>query len=292
MMKQMNHSIVIKARPEVVWETITDPRKYQEWSCVFMEGSYFDGGWNQDDAIRFLTINSDGKLEGMVSEIAESRYPEFISIRHLGYIMDGVVDTESEAIKAWAPSYENYTLDLIDGDHTRFTVNMDTEDAYTEMFEEIWPKALELVKKISEESQSEPMRITVRTFIPRPVESVWNGFTQPEHITAWNYASEDWYCPEAVNHPISGGTFDYTMASRDGKMSFHFKGTYTKVVPHEQICYVLGDGREVFVTFNSMLGGVVVEEIFVAEDFHSYLQQRQGWQSILENFAAYVEKHL
>jgi uncharacterized protein YndB with AHSA1/START domain len=280
------------ARPEVVWETITDPRKYEEWSLVFSEGSYFDGGWNQGDAIRFLTIDSDGKLEGMVSEIAESRYPTFISIRHLGYIMDGIVDTESETIKAWAPSYENYTLDSIDEGQTKFTVNMDTEEGYTEMFEELWPKALEQVKKISEETQSKPMRITIRTFIHRPIESVWKGFTQSEHITAWNYASDDWHCPEAVNHLIDGGTFDYTMASRDGKVSFHFEGTYTKIVPHEQICYVLGDGRAVSVTFNSIDSGIAVEETFDAEGFHTYLQQRQGWQSILENFAAYVEKHL
>ena len=46
----------------------------------------------------------------MVSEIAENKPNEFISIRHLGYIANGIEDTQSEAIRAWAPAYENYTF--------------------------------------------------------------------------------------------------------------------------------------------------------------------------------------
>jgi hypothetical protein len=37
----------------------------------------------------------------MVAEIAENRRNEFISIRHLGFIANGIVDTTSEVVKAW-----------------------------------------------------------------------------------------------------------------------------------------------------------------------------------------------
>ena len=49
----------------------------------------------------------------MVAEIAESRNNEFISIRHLGYVANGVEDTTSDAIRAWAPAYENYTFSAV-----------------------------------------------------------------------------------------------------------------------------------------------------------------------------------
>lgn len=288
-MNQVKYSIIINARPEVVWETITDPRKYEEWTYIFSEGSFFDGGWNQGDSIRFLTINSHNKPEGMISEIAESKYPTYISIRHLGFIMDGVEDTTR---KESEPAYENYTLELLNEDQTKFTVDMDIEEEYIEMFEDVWPKAMEKVKEISEDAKSKPMKITIRTRISRPIQTVWEGFTRSEHVTKWNHASDDWHCPEAVNNLVEGGGFDYTMASKDGKVSFHFEGKYTKIIPHEQICYVLDDGREISVNFSSIDGGVAIEETFDAEGTHTLLQQRQGWQAILDSFAKYTEQNL
>ncbi len=291
-MNKISKSIIINASPEVIWETITDPRKYQDWTYVFGGNSYFEGGWNEGDAIHFLTKDEEGNLQGMVAEIAKSRYPAFISIRHLGYMADDEsADTANESLKSLAPAYENYTLDLMDDGQTKFTVDVDTQEEYMEMFEDAWPKALELVKSISEESKSQPMKITINTFVQSSIESVWNGFTQPEHITSWNYASDDWHCPEAVNDLKEGGTFDYIMASKDGKASFHFGGTYTKIIHHEKICYELSNGREVCVFFKPMDGGVFVEETFDAEDSNSYPEQRQGWQAILENFADHVEKN-
>lgn len=43
----------------------------------------------------------------MISEIAESRADEFISIRHLGFITNGIEVTRGEPIRAWALAYEN-----------------------------------------------------------------------------------------------------------------------------------------------------------------------------------------
>ena len=86
----------------------------------------------------------------MVSEIAESTYPQHISIRHIGMISNGVIDMTSDLVKAWAPSYENYTLEKL-GDHqTRFVLDMDANEEYYDMFMDMWPKALGLVKEIAE----------------------------------------------------------------------------------------------------------------------------------------------
>ena len=149
-MKKLNLEIDIDASREKIWASIVDVNLYRLWAVEFIEGSYFEGGWKKGDAIQFLVLNEAGKEEGMVSEIAESDYPNFISIRHLGYIMDGVTDTTSDLVKAWAPSYENYTLEALGDQKTRFKLDMEVEDDYYDMMLEMWQRAIQKLKLINE----------------------------------------------------------------------------------------------------------------------------------------------
>jgi uncharacterized protein YndB with AHSA1/START domain len=71
-------------------------------------------------------------------------------------------------------------------------------------------------------------------------------------------------------------------------MGFDFAGTYTKVIPHKLIEYAFGD-RTAQVDFSPGPTGVAVRVTFDSEQTHSIEQQRQGWQSILNSFAHYVE---
>lgn len=155
-MKKIKLDIEINAPREDVWEAVIDDAKYRQWTSVFSAGSFFEGGWNKGDAIRFLVEKEEGR-EGMVSEIAESIYPEFISIRHLGYISSGVEDTTSEEVKKWAPAYENYTLKELGNGKTKFIVEADTTEEYYQMFLDLWPKALEKLKEVSEEKEIKDM---------------------------------------------------------------------------------------------------------------------------------------
>lgn len=104
--KRIQFSVTIDAPAHVVWQHITDADSYRKWAAAFGEGSHFEGTWAPGTKMRFLAANGDG----MVSEIAESRSGEFLSIRHLGFVANGVEDTTSDAARAWAPAYENYTL--------------------------------------------------------------------------------------------------------------------------------------------------------------------------------------
>lgn len=149
-MKKIKMDIEINAPREAVWDAIVNNVKYRLWTSAFAEGSFFEGGWNKGDVIRFLGINKEGRKEGMVAEIAESRFPEFISIRHLGYTSNGVDDTTSDAIKAWTPAYENYTLEEMGKGRTLFSVEVDSTDEYYPMFMEMWPRALQNLKEVSE----------------------------------------------------------------------------------------------------------------------------------------------
>ncbi|MGW8246467.1 MAG: SRPBCC family protein [Acidiferrobacterales bacterium] len=133
------------------------------------------------------------------------------------------------------------------------------------------------------------MEITIETTINAPIERVWSARITPDDIKQWNFASEDWCCPDAKVDFREGGTFNLRMEARDGSMGFNLEGKYTAIDEHKSIDYALADDRKVTVKFIGSGEGVLVTETFEAEDVHSAEQQRQGWQSILDNFKKHVE---
>ncbi len=144
-MKTLNFSATIDAGPEKVWRIMLDPETYRDWTSVFAEGSYYEGSWNEGEKIQFLTPGGSG----MTAIIAENRPNEFISIKHLGFIKDGVEDTESEAVRSWAPAFENYHLVPI-GESTEVRVAQQVTAEYEDYMKEIWPKALAKLREICE----------------------------------------------------------------------------------------------------------------------------------------------
>lgn len=134
--------------------------------------------------------------------------------------------------------------------------------------------------------------ITIESHIAAPVDVVWACWTTPADVMQWNHASDDWYCPAASNDLRVGGRFVYAMAARDGSVSFDFEGTYDDVVPHARIAYTMPDGRRVVTTFTSEGSGTHVRTDFDAETLHSEELQRQGWQSILDNFKRLAESRI
>lgn len=135
-------------------------------------------------------------------------------------------------------------------------------------------------------------QITIQTTINAPVEKVWSYLTEPDHITQWNHASDDWHSPRGENDLRVGGTFNYRMEAKDGSTGFDFAGTYDEVTPQRSMAYTMGDGRKVSVTLESLADGQVkVTETFEAETENTEEKQREGWQAILDNFKKYVESH-
>jgi uncharacterized protein YndB with AHSA1/START domain len=131
--------------------------------------------------------------------------------------------------------------------------------------------------------------ITVESTVNAPVSKVWECWTKPEHITKWNYASDDWHSPSAENDLRVGGKFSARMEAKDGSMGFEFGGVYDAVETNKLIEYTLGDGRKVKITFSDMGNKTSVVESFEAEDTHSVEMQKGGWQAIMDNFKKYTE---
>jgi uncharacterized protein YndB with AHSA1/START domain len=143
-MEKMHFSIIINAPKEKVWDTMLDDETYRQWTEVFMPGSHYVGDWSEESKMLFLAPDENGKMSGMVSKIKENRPYEYVSIENIGE-----VDNGKEEIKEWAGALENYTFNEIDG-KTEVLVDVDTNDEFKEMFQDIWPKALQKLKELAE----------------------------------------------------------------------------------------------------------------------------------------------
>jgi uncharacterized protein YndB with AHSA1/START domain len=78
------------------------------------------------------------------------------------------------------------------------------------------------------------------------------------------------------------------MEAKDGSMGFDFAGMYTKIIEPKLIEYSFGH-HKAQVEFTPSQTGVKVRVTFDSESTHSVEQRRQGWQSILNNFARHVQ---
>jgi GTPase SAR1 family protein len=149
-MEKLQFKIDINAQKEKVWDTMLEDRTYRIWTEEFTPGSHYIGSWDEGSKILFLGPANDGKLGGMVSRIKENKLHKFISIEHLGEVLDGVEDTTSDRVKIWAGALENYTF-IDKGDKTELVVDLDINEEFKEMFEGMWPKALQKLKELCEE---------------------------------------------------------------------------------------------------------------------------------------------
>ena len=139
------------------------------------------------------------------------------------------------------------------------------------------------------ETTTNATKITVETIVNAPVEKVWKAWNEPQHITKWCAASDDWHAPKAENDLRTGGTFSTRMEAKDGSFGFDFGGVYDNVKKNELIEYTMGDGRKVYVTFSPSGDKTKVVETFDAESTNPVEMQRGGWQAILDNFKKYAE---
>lgn len=131
-------------------------------------------------------------------------------------------------------------------------------------------------------------KITISTTISADKQKVWNYYTQPEHITQWNFADPSWHCPTATNDLIVGGKYVARMEAKDGSFGFDFDAVYTEINQGDSFTYEFG-GRFATVEFKETNGQTDVIITFDPETENSIELQKSGWQAILDNFKKYTE---
>jgi len=132
-------------------------------------------------------------------------------------------------------------------------------------------------------------KITITASIKAPIKKVWDYWTKPEHITQWNFASEDWQCPKAENELKAGGKYMARMEAKDGSFGFDFEAVYDVVEENKELTYTMGDGRKATTLFKSKGAETTVTTTFDAETQNPVEMQQQGWQAILNHFKQYTE---
>jgi uncharacterized protein YndB with AHSA1/START domain len=134
-------------------------------------------------------------------------------------------------------------------------------------------------------------KITIESTVAANPKKVWESWTEPKHITKWNFAFDDWQCPKASNDLRVGGKYAARMEAKDGSFGFDFEAVYDEVAELKKLVYTMGDGRKVLTKFEDLDGKTKVTTVFDAENENPEEMQKQGWQSILNNFKKYVESN-
>jgi hypothetical protein len=144
-MKKINFSIKIKAPATKVWNALWNEADYKKWTSVFSEGSHAESDWKEGSKILFL----DGKGEGMYSMIEKKVPGRQMTFKHMGVVHEGIEQPADEQTMQWSGAKENYYLDETNG-VTELKVDMDTTEDFEKYFKDTFPKALQVVKQISE----------------------------------------------------------------------------------------------------------------------------------------------
>ncbi len=134
-------------------------------------------------------------------------------------------------------------------------------------------------------------KITVSAAITADVKKVWDYYSNPKHITKWNFASDDWHCPKAENDLRIGGKLLSRMEAKDGSFGFDFEAYYDEVIDYKKIAYSMTDGRQAVTVFEDHNGKTKVTTTFDAEKENPVELQKEGWLAILNNFKKYVESN-
>ena len=144
-MKTLIFKIEIKSIPNKIWNSLWNYDNYSKWTMPFAEGCYYEtSSFSEGAEINFLSSNGDG----MLSKIVTLRPNEFVAFQHLGMITNG----EKSFFKVEINNHrylETYQL-IQNGTSTKLIATVDTLEPWVKTMNIAFPKALKIVKEISE----------------------------------------------------------------------------------------------------------------------------------------------
>ncbi len=143
-MKQLQFSVTIKASKEKVWDTLWQDKTLRDWADLIDPGTYMVGELKEGNEVQFISGNGYG-----VTSLVEKLTPgEFLLLRHSADTQD---QGQQERAKEWTGSTESYTLAEQDGT-TTLTVAFDVPPEQEDYFTANYPKAMQRIKELAEDS--------------------------------------------------------------------------------------------------------------------------------------------
>lgn len=144
-MEHVEFQITIKASPEKIWKVLWNNDTYTEWTSPFMPNSRVEAEWKVGAIVKFLGPDENG----MLSKIVKYNPYKEIFFTHQGVVNKGMEDTNSAGAKEWQGAVENYTF-IENNGVTELKIKADIIEKYITSFNKAWPKALSIVKELSE----------------------------------------------------------------------------------------------------------------------------------------------
>jgi uncharacterized protein YndB with AHSA1/START domain len=150
-MEVLHFETLINAPVHNVYTTMTDNKSYSEWTSVFNPTSRFEGSWEKNTKMIFLGDEENGRTMGMIAKIAENIPDRFICLEYIGMIKNGEEVFCGKEVEEWLGGNEKYIFEDQDG-RTLLRIEVDADEKFIGYFKETWPKALQKLKSICEQS--------------------------------------------------------------------------------------------------------------------------------------------
>ena len=153
-MEKLQFKVSINAPVAKIYDVmlgISSKSTYEQWTFLFNPTSTYEGSWATGSKMLFVGVDEKGDKGGMVSKIVENIPNQFVSIQHYGLVNGDEEVTEGPDVEKWANGFENYTFEENAGS-TTVTVDLDTTEDFVSYMNESYPKALEKLKEICENS--------------------------------------------------------------------------------------------------------------------------------------------
>jgi uncharacterized protein YndB with AHSA1/START domain len=145
-MIKLEYSVKINEDIEHVWNTLTEPETYKLWVKPFSPDSQYKGEWKEGTDIIFF----DPNMGGTKAKLKIVKPHEHILAEHTALVNKELEEnTEGEIAEKWIGTLEEYIF-TTDNDIVEVTIKVQTDEAFKPMYDEGWPEALYLLKKLCE----------------------------------------------------------------------------------------------------------------------------------------------
>lgn len=144
-MKEVQFAVEISATKERVWDVLWQDDTFREWASIIDPETYMVGELREGNEVQFISAHGGYGVTSLIEALIPH---EFLLLRHQADTQDAGA---RERAKEWTGGAERYALRERD-DVTTLTVTFDVPTEMEAMFNVSYPKALQRVKTLAEDS--------------------------------------------------------------------------------------------------------------------------------------------
>nr|WP_299342396.1 hypothetical protein [Allomuricauda sp.] len=147
-MKKLTYSAIINKTKDFVFDKLTDKSVYPKWAKAWGDGMTYVGEWKKGGYMSYFD-NSQGGTKVIFEDLKPN---EYIKAKHIAMVNPDNVEVEltDDMMKKWIGSLEEYYLNEEGSDITKLEIVMTVDEAFQDMFDTTWPKALNYFKEVCE----------------------------------------------------------------------------------------------------------------------------------------------